>query len=128
MRGRFHFHRSLKAPRAAEEAKKKQQSDAKKSASSANASGNSGGTKSSAAGAKNSAAHAHSTLERMATDKLEQKIEQTQNRIKAIDADLLDPATWRDQKKSNRLGDERQKLMAELEPLEFEWSRRAELA
>jgi hypothetical protein len=35
---------------------------------------------------------------------------------------------WRDAKKGNQLSDERAKLAEELEPLEFEWARRAEEA
>ena len=65
-------------------------------------------------------------LARMKTEQIEEKIEKIENRIRAIDAELNDPATWRDQAKGNRLGEERQKLAGELEPLEFEWARRAE--
>jgi hypothetical protein len=33
---------------------------------------------------------------------------------------------WRDPNRANQLGDERAKLANELQPLEFEWARRAE--
>ncbi len=69
-----------------------------------------------------------SSLERMTTEQLEAKIETVEKRIREIDAKLADPDVWRDAAKSARLGDERTKALAELEPLEFEWSRRAELA
>jgi ATP-binding cassette subfamily F protein 3 len=62
----------------------------------------------------------------VSTEKLEQKIETIETRIRAIDAELQDPAVWQNAKRSRSLGDERAKLSAELEPLEFEWSRRAE--
>ncbi|MBL9001508.1 MAG: ATP-binding cassette domain-containing protein [Phycisphaerae bacterium] len=61
---------------------------------------------------------------RMKTEQLEAQIERCQARIREIDAELLD--AWRDAARANRLGAERQKLVADLEPLEFEWMRRAE--
>jgi ATP-binding cassette subfamily F protein 3 len=67
-------------------------------------------------------------LGRMTVEQLEQKIEQIQVRIRKIDEETGDPAVWRDAKKSAKLGDERQALVAELEPYEFEWTRRAEEA
>ena len=62
----------------------------------------------------------------MKTDQLEKRIEEIETRLRAIDQDLADPDTWRDQARSNRLSKEREKLAGELEPLEFEWARRAE--
>jgi ATP-binding cassette subfamily F protein 3 len=67
-------------------------------------------------------------LARLKTEQLEQKIETIQQRIKEIDAQLGEPDVWRDVKKSTQLSDERTRLMNELEPLEFEWARRAEEA
>ncbi|MBX3378359.1 MAG: ABC-F family ATP-binding cassette domain-containing protein [Phycisphaeraceae bacterium] len=64
-------------------------------------------------------------LSRMKTEQLEAKIEQIETRIKAIDAAFADPDVWRDADKASALGQERQKLVADLEPLEFEWSQRA---
>lgn len=65
-------------------------------------------------------------LERLQTAELEKRIEQIESRIRAIDASLNDPDVWRDPAKCAKLGDERTKLMEQLEPLEFEWTRRAE--
>ncbi|MDX2147094.1 MAG: ABC-F family ATP-binding cassette domain-containing protein [Planctomycetota bacterium] len=63
---------------------------------------------------------------KLSLEQLEQRIEKFQTRIKEIDEAMLDPDVWRNAKKSNQLGEERAKLVADLEPLEFEWSRRAE--
>lgn len=65
-------------------------------------------------------------LAKLKTEQLEQRIEKVESRMKAIDAQLADPDVWRDHEKANTLGEERQKLASELEPLEFEWARRAE--
>jgi len=67
-------------------------------------------------------------LERLRTDQLEQRIEQAESRLQEIDAELLDPNIWRDAKRSAKLSEERSRLASELEPLEFEWSRRVEEA
>ncbi len=69
---------------------------------------------------------ARSSLERMTTEQIEAKIETLESKVREIDAKLADPDVWRDSAKSAKLGDERTKVLAELEPLEFEWSRRAE--
>lgn len=99
--------RAERKRREAEEAKKKEQRDAAASAGS---------------GKKGM----RSSLERMTTEQLEQKIETVERRIRELDASLADPVVWKDAAKSAKLGDERAKAVAELEPLEFEWSRRAE--
>ncbi len=65
-------------------------------------------------------------LAKMSTSRLETRIEEIEGRLRAIDAELLDPDVWRDGDRSSRLSEERSALSAELEPLEFEWSRRAE--
>ncbi len=65
-------------------------------------------------------------MERMSTNKLENRIEAIQLRVKKIDSELTNPDVWRDGARSGKLSVERQTLMDELEPLEFEWSRRAE--
>jgi ATP-binding cassette subfamily F protein 3 len=67
-----------------------------------------------------------SRLAKLSQEELEKRIEKLETRMREIDAGLADPDTWRDQRKANKLGDERAKLAEELEPLEFEWSRRAE--
>ncbi|MBN8645394.1 MAG: ABC-F family ATP-binding cassette domain-containing protein [Planctomycetes bacterium] len=65
-------------------------------------------------------------LERLKTEQLEEKIQKIESRIRAIDASMSDPDVYRDNRKMSQLGDERSKLVADLEPLEFEWMRRAE--
>jgi ATP-binding cassette subfamily F protein 3 len=65
-------------------------------------------------------------LARLKTDQLESRIEKIQARIKEIDLEMGDPDVWRDVRRSNKLSQERTKLGEELEPLEFEWARRAE--
>ena len=64
---------------------------------------------------------------KLTTEVLENRIEELSEGIGAIDVQLSDPDAWSDQTRSSRLQEERQKLQDELEPLEFEWSRRAEL-
>jgi ATP-binding cassette subfamily F protein 3 len=64
-------------------------------------------------------------LARMKLEQLESRIEKIQARIKAIDASFSDPDVYQDQRKCNQLGEERRRLLEELEPLEFEWMRRA---
>ena len=58
--------------------------------------------------------------------KLEARIEMIQGRIVGIDEQLLDPAVYTDGAKCKSLQDKRTALHAELDPLETEWSRRAE--
>ena len=65
-------------------------------------------------------------LARLRTDQLEQKIEKLETRIREIDKELLDPGVWRDARRSHTLSEERARAAADLEPLEFEWARRAE--
>jgi ATP-binding cassette subfamily F protein 3 len=63
-------------------------------------------------------------LSRMKTEQIEERIGKIEARIKEIDSQCADPAVWRDGRKSAALGEERKKLLEELEPLEFEWSQR----
>jgi ATPase subunit of ABC transporter with duplicated ATPase domains len=65
-----------------------------------------------------------SKVERMGTDEIEKRIEQIETRTRAIDAQLMDPKVCADAAKAKQLTLERERLQAELEPLEFEWSRR----
>ncbi len=65
-------------------------------------------------------------LARMTVVEIEARIEAIEKRTAEIDAALMGPDVWRDAKKPDALGTERAKLRAEVEPLEFEWSRRAE--
>ncbi len=71
------------------------------------------------------AAPSANALERLKTDQLEQKIQKIESRIREIDASMSGPDVWSDPKKCAKLGDERSRLVTELEPLEFEWLRRA---
>jgi ATP-binding cassette subfamily F protein 3 len=63
--------------------------------------------------------------EDMSTDDLEARITQIEERTRALDAELMDPAVYTDAKRSQKLTQERTRLQQELEPLEFEWSRRS---
>lgn len=65
-------------------------------------------------------------LQRLSDSMLESKIEQLESRIKEIDESLADPDVWSDPKKCEKLGEERTKATQDLEPLEFEWIRRAD--
>lgn len=89
-----------RARRAAEEAKKKQAAAAPSGRNSING------------------------LARMKTEQLEARIEKIETRIREIDAAFADPDTFSNSAKCNKLGNERRRLMEELEPLEFEWSQR----
>jgi ATP-binding cassette, subfamily F, member 3 len=65
-------------------------------------------------------------LAKMTMEQVEQTIEKTQSRIKAIDGRMMEPDIYRDRNMVRQLQAERDGLAAELEPLEFEWARRAE--
>jgi ATP-binding cassette subfamily F protein 3 len=67
-----------------------------------------------------------SRLERMGTDEIERRIEAIERRVGEIDTSMGEPEVWQDHARAERLGAERAELVAELEPLEFEWARRAE--
>jgi len=69
---------------------------------------------------------ASNALGRMNQKKLESEIERIETRIAEIDASMNDPDVWSDPKRCERLGGERAKLTGDLEPLEFEWMRRAD--
>jgi ATP-binding cassette subfamily F protein 3 len=70
-------------------------------------------------------ARSPSGTEKIATLELERRIERLESRIGEIDRQLLDPAAYGDPRRSRELAREREQAVAELEPLEFEWSRRA---
>ena len=65
-------------------------------------------------------------MSRLSTTQLETSIEKLSEQLSAVDLEMAAPESWSDQKKSKRLQKQRKKLQDELEPLEFEWSRRAE--
>ena len=58
--------------------------------------------------------------------KLEAMIEQTESKLGELDALLADPEVYKDHKRFSALQDEREKVQAELTPLEQEWARRAD--
>lgn len=72
------------------------------------------------------AASSADKLQRLSDSILDSKIEQLESRIKEIDEALADPDIWSDPKKCEQLGEDRLKAAQDLEPLEFEWMRRAE--
>ena len=49
-----------------------------------------------------------------------------ESRIREIDGLMCDPEVYGDHARCTALGEERAGLMRDLEPLEFEWARRAE--
>lgn len=69
---------------------------------------------------------AKNPLGRFSNEQLEERIAKIEARVKAIDTEMADPAVWRDPGKCQKLGDERERLMKELQPLEMEWMGRME--
>ena len=67
-----------------------------------------------------------SAIESMSLDALEKRIEECETRIRTIDETMSEPDVYSDAKRCQALGEERQTILSELEPLEFEWSRRAD--
>ncbi|MFK7959688.1 MAG: ribosomal protection-like ABC-F family protein [Phycisphaerales bacterium] len=67
-----------------------------------------------------------SGLAQLSTEDLERRIEKAEARIRAIDAELSTPEVYESPEACQRLGEERGKLVLELEPLEFEWAGRGD--
>ena len=67
-----------------------------------------------------------SRFSHMSQSKLESAIEQTEAKLAELDALLADPEIYKDHKHFNELHEQREKVQAELNPLEEEWTRRAE--
>ena len=65
-------------------------------------------------------------LARMNLEQIEARITAIETRTRAIDTELMNPKVYADSAKSRTLTQERERLQQELEPLEFEWSRRSE--
>ena len=63
---------------------------------------------------------------RLSIKDLEKRIERHESRIREIDELMMDPAVYTDGRKTRELESERRRISDELEPLEFEWSCRAE--
>ena len=64
-------------------------------------------------------------LAKLELSELEARIEKVEQRIRAIDEEMLDSKAYTDAKRLKKLQSERDALAAEMEPLEFEWARRA---
>jgi ATP-binding cassette, subfamily F, member 3 len=62
----------------------------------------------------------------MSQSKLDAMIEKTEAKLAGLDTQLADPEVYQDHKKFSGLHDEREKMQAELTPLEEEWARRAD--
>lgn len=118
-----------------EEAQRKQEEAAKKREAEKAQASRAAGTK--ASGSKPSASKQASAgqgkggmsvnaIMRLRTEQLEERIEKIETRMREIDGLLNDPDVWRDHARASKLGDERAELAEQLEPLEFEWARRAE--
>ncbi len=69
---------------------------------------------------------AESPHSKLSLKELEKRIERTERRIQEIDESMMDPKVYTNGKKTKKLQTERETLAGELEPLEFEWSCRAE--
>ncbi len=65
-------------------------------------------------------------LARLSTDDLEAKIAGTEARIRQIDEQLATAEVWKNPARCQELGDERQRMAADLEAMEFEWISRSE--
>ena len=63
---------------------------------------------------------------KLSLKELEKQIERTESRIREIDELMMDPDVYTDGPRTRKLQSERASLAEELEPLEFEWSCRAE--
>lgn len=110
-----------KARKASEEAKKK--ADTKPSQGNVGNTGNRNGNRSNGSGSGNGS-NAKNPLAKLRTEQIEDRIAKIEARIKEIDLRMADAEVWRDPRKCQQFGDERQNLAKELEPLEFEWMNR----
>ena len=66
------------------------------------------------------------SLSKLSIKELETRMEKTEARIREIDESMMDPEVYTDGKQTKKLQNERNALASELEPMEFEWSCRAE--
>ena len=66
------------------------------------------------------------SLSKLSIKELETRMEKTEARIREIDESMMDPDVYTDGKRTKKLQNERNALASELEPMEFEWSCRAE--
>ena len=63
-------------------------------------------------------------LAKLGLEDIEARITRIETRTREIDESMLDPKVYADAAKARQLTQERERLQQELEPLEFEWSRR----
>ena len=66
------------------------------------------------------------SLSKLSIKELETRMEKTAARIREIDESMMDPEVYTDGKRTKKFQNERNSLTSELEPMEFEWSCRAE--
>ncbi|HMN94883.1 MAG TPA: ABC-F family ATP-binding cassette domain-containing protein [Phycisphaerales bacterium] len=62
----------------------------------------------------------------MSLESLESRLEAIEERLRALDAQMVDPKVYADRQRFRALEEDRAKLVAEQAPLEAEWARRAE--
>lgn len=67
-----------------------------------------------------------SAFSKLSIKELEKRIESTESRIRQIDELMIQPEVYTDGKKTRELQTERRSLAEDLEPMEFEWSCRAD--
>jgi ATP-binding cassette subfamily F protein 3 len=63
---------------------------------------------------------------KLSVEEIEKRIEALETRLRAIDRDLADPAVYSSPAKARDLASQRERIAADLTPLEDEWARRAE--
>jgi ATP-binding cassette subfamily F protein 3 len=114
------------AKAAAERAKAKAEAAAGKPGTAGKPAGTSTKSAAPSAGKPKAATAGDPKLARMETDRIERRITEIETRVRAIDESMLDPKVYADPQKSRQLTQERERLQQELEPLEFEWARRAQ--
>ena len=115
----------------AKEAEAKTEQRARPESAGKSGSGSKGTTNNKTNGTPNSKGSSSATagdpkLARMNLEQIEARITAIETRTRAIDTDLMNPKVYADSAKSRTLTQERERLQQELEPLEFEWSRRSE--
>ena len=114
------------AAAAREQSRRDAAAAAARKASAAGAAGGKATAATSGGGARRSGGGSGSRLERLSIQDLESRIERMESRIREIDGLMCDPDVYGDHPRCTALGEERAGLMQQLEPLEFEWARRAE--